>query len=561
MSAHSHPASQPNGHPAASSASAQPADVLTVPTTAGYVRGIYEQLEDGSRVRSWRGVYFGDTTAGPARFQAARPVPPWAGVRDASEFGPVAPQPTYSWTERVEGSEDCLHLDIVRPDTDRTLPVVVYLHGGSYIVGSSHMFMLRGFNMARDLDVVYVSVNFRLGALGYLDVRSLAGQACANPALSDQLLALHWVRDNIAAFGGDPQAVTVMGESAGGAAVLTLMASPAAQGLFHRAIAQSPPISLVHSRAQSTLWARELVNRLALPRMSTVRDLQDQDFADIVRAGQSMMWRKQELLHLNSCYAPTVDRQLLPEHPIDVFESGTQAPVPLLIGTNADEASFAKFLFQRARARRRAGVRLLSSFDSAAAEEVVAQYNGAHSRSDFAQLLADALFWAPAVAVAEAHAVHHPTWMYSFEFAPVVLRALGLGAVHSLELSHLFGDAQASRISVLTRMGSAADFAGVTQTMQQHWRQFIHAGDPGPQWPAYRVFHSGDPAQRLEAARDNSGADVGLRAVRRFDVESSVVCDPKADKRLAWQDYNMRQWGAGRPELVEALDFITSLLD
>ena len=141
----------------------------------------------------------------------------------------MAPQPVYSWTDRIEGTEDCLTLDVVRPHTEHDaapntekLPVVVYLHGGSFIVGSSHMLMLRGFEFAAQMGVVYVSVNFRLGALGYLDVRSLGGEACANPAVADQVLALEWVRDNIAAFGGDPNNVTLMGESAGGAAVLTL---------------------------------------------------------------------------------------------------------------------------------------------------------------------------------------------------------------------------------------------------------------------------------------------------------------------------------------------------
>ena len=141
------------------------------------------------------------------------------------------------------------------------------------------------------------------------------------------------------------------------------MTSPAAEGLFHRAIAQSPPIAMIHSRAQSTLWARELVHRLALPRRTSVEDLRQENFADLVRSGQSMMWRAGELIHLNSCYAPTVDDELIPEHPIAAFENGNQHQIPLLIGTNSDEASFGKFLFQRQSSRERAALRLLASFD------------------------------------------------------------------------------------------------------------------------------------------------------------------------------------------------------
>ena len=205
------------------------ADELTVRTTSGWVRGVIEEDLRTDRpisagpVLTWRGIPFGDTTAGDNRFRAPQPAPAWEGVRDCSQFGPPAPQTTYSWTDRIIGSEDCLHLDIVRPRTEEKLPVVVYLHGGSFIMGSSHMLMLRGFELATRMDVVYVSINFRLNSLGYLDLRSLGGDCSANPAVADQILALQWVRDNIAAFGGDPDSVTLMGESAGGAAVLTLM--------------------------------------------------------------------------------------------------------------------------------------------------------------------------------------------------------------------------------------------------------------------------------------------------------------------------------------------------
>lgn len=518
---------------------------LTIKTTAGWVRGrMEEDIADGVNVRSWRGIPFGADTSGAGRFSAPRPAPAWDGVRYCNEFGPVAPQPTYSWTDRVIGSEDCLSLDIVRPDSDDKLPVVVYLHGGSFIVGSSHMLMLRGFQLAATMDVVYVSVNFRLGALGYLDLRSLSSDCVANPAVLDQLLALQWVQENIAYFGGDRENITLMGESAGGAAVLTLMASPRARGLFHRAIAQSPPIGTIHSRTQSTLWARELVNRLALPRMTTVGDLRGQSFADIVRAGQSMMWRAGELLHLNSCYAPTVDGEIIPRHPMDAFARGEQMKVPLLIGTNADEASFSKFMFQREQSRTQAALRLLRPFDTESAQVVVDAYNGAVAREDFAHLLADALFWAPAVAIAEAHAGVADTWMYRYDFAPQALRWLGLGAMHSMELSNVFGDPQASRVSFLTRLGANDDMDELTRVMQEHWAAFIHNSQPLESWPSYRV-----------------GAGGQMRKTMVFDTRTRVEVDPQARRRQAWERFEMLEWGVGRPELMAELGFLTATLD
>lgn len=541
-------------HAAHEAAKTALADDITVLTTSGWVRGcIEEELRPdrpiSSPVRSWRGIPFGADTSGDQRFQEPRPAPEWEGIRDCREFGHVAPQPVYSWTDRIEGSEDCLTLDIVRPHTQHSsefvpntekLPVVVYLHGGSFIVGSSHMLMLRGFEFAAQMDVVYVSVNFRLGALGYLDVRSLGGEACANPAVADQVLALEWVRDNIAAFGGAPDNVTLMGESAGGAAVLTLMAVPRAEGLFHRAIAQSPPIGMIHSRAQSMFWARELVDKMALPRDTTAEDLRREDFADLVRSGQSMMWRAGELLYLNSCYAPTVDGELIPQHPIEAFEDGAQHPVPLLIGTNSGEASFGKFLYQRQSSRERAALRLLASFDPESAPDVVAAYGGAVSRRDFGDLLTDALFWGPTVRVAGEHARRYPTWMYRFDFAPAALRWLGLGAMHSMELSNIFGDPGASRVSFLTTMGKSSDMEEVTENMQAQWGSFIRNGAPLEDWPRYRSPQ---------------------RETMIFDVEPHVESAPMESRRQAWESYDMLEWGTGRPEILKRLGFMPDGLD
>ncbi|HAT1170236.1 carboxylesterase/lipase family protein [Corynebacterium striatum] len=520
-------------------------DDLTVRTDSGWVRGSLEEDLRTDRpisapVRSWRGIPFGADTGGANRFMPAQKVAPWEGVRECKQFGAVAPQPIYSWRDRVEGSEDCLHLDVVRPNNDEKLPVVVYLHGGSFIVGSSHMLMLRGFELAAQMGVVYVSVNFRLGALGYLDLRSLGGECTANPAVSDQLLALQWVKRNIAAFGGDPENITLMGESAGGAAVLTLMTVPRAEGLFNRAIAQSPPIGMLHSRTQSTFWARELVSRMALPRATSVDDLRTHDFGDIVRAGQSMMWRAGELFHLNSCYAPTVDDDLIPQHPLVAFEEGKQIQVPLLVGTNSDEASFGKFLYQRQSARQRAALRLLASFDEVNAPAVVKAYGGAIARKDFAHLLTDALFWAPTVRVADAHSRTNNTWMYRFDFAPTALRWLGLGAMHSMELSNIFGDPGASRVSALTRMGDSSLMDEMTKLMQSQWSSFIHTGKPNEDWPVYASPQ---------------------RNTMIFDSEPRVVQAPFERRRQAWENYNMLEWGSGRPELLSALGFTTDALE
>lgn len=509
-----------------------------VETTLGKAEGIVLM-----GVRTWRGLPFGADTGGHQRFRAPHPADGWSGVREAQRYGQVATQPTYGLNDAIRGGEDCLNLDVVRPDTDEVLPVVVYFHGGSFIYGSSHEQLLRGHYLAESMNVVYVSINFRLGALGYLDMRTFGDDCVANPAVLDQVLALRWVRKNIAAFGGDPGNVTVMGESAGGAAVLTLMCVPAAKGLFHKAIAQSPPIATIHSQAQSTFWAQQIAARLELDSACTLRDFRALAAPEVVRAGQSMLWRTRELLHLNSCYAPTVDKRTLFGHPLDVFEAGQQHKVPLLVGTNFDEASFAKGFYLRQTARARAADRMLTAFDPHGAPGVLQAYGGAEQRGDFASLLTDAVFWAPTMSAANAHAKVAETWMYRFDFAPSILKWMGLGAMHSMELTPVFGDLNASRMSSLNRFGAKDELVALRDLMQYHWSHFIHHGNPGENWPRYVTPSDHHPG----------------RATKVFDRTSQIVYDPHRHRRRAWRNYNMREWGTGRPELLAELGLMGEL--
>ena len=337
----------------------------TVSTRDGDVRGLVV-----SDVRTYRGIPFGVAD----RWAAPRPVK-WEGVWDATEYGDVAPQTTYTWMDKVVGDENCINLDIVRPDTDEQLPVVVYLHGGGYFAGASHTAVLRGYNFATQMNAVYVAVNFRLGVLGYIDMAAsdIAGsEDCVhNPAVLDQLLALQWVRRNIAAFGGDPDRVTLMGESAGGAAVSTLMTMPAAQGLFHKAIMQSAPVMGVHTLERARMWARRTVEFAGeRPRTTTIAELRAMPVPDLVRAGQQMMWHGGGLRQLNMCFGPSVDGELIPDHPMHVFADGLQHRIPMLIGTNNDELSAAQLLYVWKQSRAASARQMLNAHDAEAADKV-----------------------------------------------------------------------------------------------------------------------------------------------------------------------------------------------
>ena len=502
-------------------------------TTAGKVRGV---VDARSGMRTWRGVPFGASTAHTGRFRAPQPAEKWQGLYDASRFAPPAMQGTFGWRDAVIGTEDCLTLDIVRPDTEEELPVVVYFHGGTFVTGASNEKVLQGHLLADATQVVYVSVNFRLGVLGYLDFRSLGHDCVATPALLDQILALEWVRANIANFGGDPNRVTIMGESAGGAAVVHLMCSPSARGLFHGAVAQSPPPASVHSRLQAAMWVRELVTRMGLPRTTTLADLRETRAEELVRAGQSMLLNTKELVQLNTSFMPTVDGETLTAHPIDTFEAGEQAAVPLIVGTNSDEASFAKAIYQTTKTRQRAARRALEAFDPDNAQSVLRAYDYAGERGDYADLIADAVFWAPTVILATAHRRKASTWMYRFDHASAAMRMLGLGAMHTADLGAVFGEPNATKASRWDVFGGSEAFTEVSRVMQHHWGQFFHTGAPGEEWPVYG-FRSDDRPGRATAV---------------FDAGMRVEWDPKASQRRAWEGFDMREWGIHRQDLMDS---------
>lgn len=496
-------------------------DSLLRQTTAGRVRGIHF-----SDCLTWRGVPFAEAPSGTLRWAAPRPVQPWGGVRNCGEYGQIASQPSNSVTSKTVGGEDCLHLDIARPVTDETLPVVVYFHGGSFIFGSSHDVQLRGHNFCRQLNVVYVSVNFRLGVLGYVDTTPLAQgsdddvPAVANPAVLDQIAALRWVRENIAQFGGDPNNVSIMGESAGGAAVVTLMASPAAHGLFHKAVVQSAPAASVHTPDQAEYWLADCLAQVGLSDDTTLTELRRMPAEWLTAVSNKMVLDSKAMISLNTCFAPVVDGDVLPEHPLAAFQAGRQALVPLIVGTNRDETSYQKFIYPTAAARLVAARRTLNNYDPVHTNEVLEGYPKVVTRDGYARFLGDAVFWGPSMQVAEFHTKRAPTWVYRFDYTPRALRMLKLGAVHALELSALFGGDD-RRTKLFTALGGSADLVIVTMQMQRQWANFFHEDVPRSDWLPFEDGH---------------------RATMIFDVDSELQIDPRRAQRQAWANFDMTQF-------------------
>lgn len=306
-----------------------------VKTSSGSLEG--EQRNDGL---VFRGIPFAKPPVGPLRFRPPEPPDPWTGVRAATRFGPGGPQGVNP-VESVlpvfvsETSEDCLYLNVFTPDTIGKRPVLVWIHGGGNITGAGSQRLYDGSELIQRGDIVVVTLNYRLGIFGFLHGRSVAGEAfptSGNEALLDQVAALQWVQKEIAAFGGDPNNVTIAGESAGGTNVAALMGVPAARGLFHKAIMQSTGTVGHHLSLERA--ARVFSAILDAAGLTPANAGQLRDFS-----GEGLLDLQTRVGMVNGAFGPVIDGDVLPRSTYEAIEDGETAGVPIIVGTVRDEMS------------------------------------------------------------------------------------------------------------------------------------------------------------------------------------------------------------------------------
>ncbi|WP_423923617.1 carboxylesterase/lipase family protein [Frigoribacterium sp. 2-23] len=510
-------------------------------TTHGLVRGVQER-----GVLAWRGMPYAAPPTGTFRFQAPHPPTAWRGVRDAAHFGPAAPQDRGQFVgidARSPQSEDCLTLNVLAPEGSRAgdrLPVLVFVHGGAYSVGSSREFPRQGETLVREGGIVYVSINYRLGAFGYLDFSHWSTPEVpleSNLGLRDQVAALEWVRDNIDAFGGDPDAVTLSGESSGGNAVTTLMAVPRASGLFHRAIAQSAPTNAIYPPDVTQRWAAEYLELLSHQvDDGDVESTSDDAVADLlmrapvrahVRATAQLQLRTPDEQPGTISLSPVIDGSFLPERPLDAFKAGRAHPVPLIIGTNDREGSVftgRRDILATTKPRIRA---IFAKTEKKSRKAIKKQYPGLPDRPAALDFGGDYAFWYPTVKVAERHARFQPVFFYRFDAAPRIVRVAGVDAFHGLELWALYdrmGSAFGWTMSVL---GGRRVFLRTADRMRARWLAFVRTGVPdvpptsdgargAAEWPPYDPFR---------------------RRTLIIDTRDRVEHDPRGERRRAWQAF------------------------
>ena len=436
----------------------------------------------------FRGIPFAQPPVGALRFAAPVPPRPWHGVREALAFGPPPPQADAFGMNQLAGGDDWLTLNVWSPDPspDAALPVMVWIHGGAYAIGTSGLPEYDGARLAGD-GVVLVTFNYRVGVEGFAHIEG----APANRGLLDQLAALEWVRDNIRAFGGDPARVTVFGQSAGGGSVGALLAMPRAAGLFGRAVAQSVP---------GTFFTPELAGDIAgacaaeLGLKPTVADLSAVDpellcaAADEVTANiGAHVERWGPPAHRSILFAPVVDGAVLPTTPWEARHG-----VDLLVGHTRDEHRLFTALEE------------VTEEQAATAVEVFAPgpYPAAEPVALYERVLSDWLFRMPSLHLAEraAAAVH----FYELTWSGV------LGACHGLDVPLVFGNLTSGLPASLIDDLAAAE--AVSAHMRAAWIAFATNGDPG--WPTF---------------------DSGL--VQIFDADPVVAPYPEVESRKIWRDH------------------------
>ena len=461
-------------------------------TTAGQVAGA---TEDGLEV--FRGIPYAAPPVGDLRFRAPQPHPGWQGVRDATEFGPIAPQISNDGLEALLGSfpqpqsEDCLFLNVWTPGLEGSRPVMVWIHGGGFTIGSGSEPYYAGATLAARGDAVVVTINYRLGALGFLHAPALGE---TNFGMRDQAAALQWVRDNIANFGGDPDNVTIFGESAGGMSVAALMASPEAAGLFHRAIPQSGAAHHTMALADAETIGASFLERLgvasddtealrSLP-LETILEKQGEMEAEMfaeIAGGSAAQMR----------FRPAVDGEFLTTHAINAIADGQSQSVQTLVGHLDEEWKLFTAMMPGDPPNEEDIVERLDrmGLDGRRAYDVyraarLARSEPAEPADIYDAAASDDLFAIPALRLADAQAALQPgTFMYLFDWQSPALGG-ALGSCHALDIPFVFGTyEQAAEFA-----GSGPEAAALSETVMDAWLAFARNGNPSTEsreFPTY----------------------------------------------------------------------------
>jgi len=504
---------------------------MIVETSHGKLAGI-----EAEGVCVFRGIPYARPPLGGLRFRPPEPPEAWAGVREAQAFGPSAPQ-NQSMLRMVsfgvgKNSEDCLSLNVWTPAIDaQRRPVLVWIHGGAFSIGSGSQPIYDGAHLARRGDVVVVTLNYRLGALGFLRFVDLCGDqlpSSGNDGLLDQIAALQWVQQNIGRFGGDPGQVTIFGQSAGSISVVMLLASPLARGLFRRAILQSGSANFVSSTERAARVAAAFLHELDLGPAQAAR-LRELPTSVLLQAQQRVATALAPKLG-GLPFQPVVDGNVLPRDPFSAVADGAAREIPILIGTTVDEMKMFALTDPAARTLdedgllRRCGRTMPGDVadGESCARRAVQTYRTARGArgapTDPPQLWfaieSDRVFRHPAMRLAELQRPHQEkTYAYLFTW-PSPFMDGSFGSCHAVDLPFVFGTLDDPLMQFFA--GNTAEAWRLSEWVQDAWLAFARTGTPASagleDWPAY------DRARRstMLLGRECGAEEAPLEQERRF---------------------------------------------
>jgi para-nitrobenzyl esterase len=498
-----------------------------VKTKAGKVEGAYK---DG--LYMFKKVPYAAPPVGELRWLPPQPVKSWDGVRPAKEFGPIAPQNPMAGgiiiQEPQPQDEDCLFLNIwTKGLDDARRPVMVWIHGGAFIIGSGTEAMYTGGKLASYGDVVLVTINYRLGALGFMNLDVVTGgriPASGNEGLLDQIAAIEWVRDNIAAFGGDPDNITVFGESAGGMSIGTLMSMPAAKDKFPKAILESGAANTVSDLDEAVAMSNEYLKVLGLTG-NDVEALRVLTTKQLLDAQQQLTIIMQEKEHRVTPFQPLVDGRVIPGRPIEAIRKGSAKNVVAIIGTNLEEWKLFAMMEPGFKDMDEAAMlgRLSGMLPDESLTGLVEGYRKARTaRGDAASpadiltaIQTDIMFRMPAINLVEAQRDNgQAVYNYLFTWKSPVMGGV-MGACHTLEIGFVYGQHDD------TFCGTGPDADRLSRCMQDAWLAFARTGDPSCEtagkWPVY-------------------GKE---RLTMILDKDCHVEAAPYEGERSAWDRINM----------------------
>ena len=493
-------------------------ETAIVNSTTGKLKGY---LEHGLCV--FKGIPYAQPPINELRFRNPVEKEPWDGILEAVEFGSIAPQPD------IEGSsiryhpqsEDCLTLNIWTPACDNEVrPVMFWIHGGGFHYGGGPSPRYNGKFLSQRGNICVVTINYRLGALGNLYVPD----EVSNLGFMDQVAALKWVHDNISHFGGDPNNITIFGESAGSTSVCTLLSMPAAKPFIRRAICQSGALDpQAHDTAGGMLATKTLFSRLGLKPgdINSIRKINVEKLIKKEAEIRTENWEKRDWIG----YPPIIDENKVPEHPLIAINKGASKKVDLLIGTNFDENTFFSMLTPELQYIDWSGLTdyismILSKLhlDKIQIAKIINEYKCSRNNpfDVLNAICTDFVFRYPSIKVAEAQVKHNNnTFMYLFTYRTPVLGG-NYGATHALEIPFVFGTLDETEFGVYPKRDDLN--SKISELMMDSWISFARSGNPShkeiPPWPTY---------------------DLDNRKTLIFGNEIKIVRDPLGPERLAME--------------------------